>query len=528
LKSTACIRAAALALFCSGCTHSTVSLRAAPHVLRIADWSEPASLDPLLAHDQETIGLDQLFVQTLVGLSRDGRLVPILVTEVPSRDNGGISADGRTIVYHLLHGVRFADGVPLTSRDVAFTFAAILDPHNPVLSQDAYRRIESLKTPDPHTVIIRLRSPWNAAVSELFAQSDFAFGILPAHAFSGSAVTGAPWENHAFGSGPFRVTEWRRGDRIVLEANPYFRPRPKLKRIEIVMIPNVDSVVVALRAAEVDAARLPPIEAAQVRLTPALHLISTPINGVDYLALQTTLPPTSDVRVRRAIADALDARLIYKAYHGLYAPAGAFLPPVLAWHDAALPPFVQNEAAAAAELDAAGWRIRGADRFKNGAPLSVLIVSQAGFSGEFAAIVQRELETAGIRAAIKTFPASAFNGPTGPLRTGAFNVGAFGWIGGGDPEQSVTFACSQIGQNGNNVSRYCNKRFDAAFEDQAVTPSTRQRVADFMTMQRLVYNDLPVVPLDYLRFYDAVDGRVSGFARNMLGYPVNAEEWDAR
>jgi peptide/nickel transport system substrate-binding protein len=481
----------------------------------------------LLAHDQDTIGFDLLFVQTLVGISRSDRIVPVLVTRVPSRGNGDVSRDGRTIVYHLRKNVRFADGVPLTSRDVAFTFKAIMDPRNPVLSEDAYRRIESLTTPDRYTVVVRLRSPWNAAIAELFAQSDFAFGILPAHAFTGTNVVGAAWEGHAFGSGPFRVAQWRRGDRVVLEVNPYFRPRPKLKRIEIIMIPNLESVVVALRAREVDVARLPPIEAAQVPSIPGIQLRSTPINGLDYLALQTASPPTNDKRVRRAIADAIDARVIAKAYHRLYEPAGAFLPPVFGWHDAELAPFTQNEAAANSELESAGWRRSGAYRLKNGTTLSALIVSQAGFSGEFAAIVQRELEAVGIRAPIKTFPASVFNGPQGPLRTGGFNVGTFGWIGGGDPEQSVTFACNQIGPNGNNVAHFCDKRFDASLQDQATTANDRLRAADFIAMERLVYDELPIIPLDYLHYYDAVAERVHGFARNMLGYPIDAQEWSA-
>jgi ABC-type transport system substrate-binding protein len=256
--------------------------------------------------------------------------------------------------------------------------------------------------------------------------------------------------------------------------------------------------------------------------------VTTPINGMDYLALQTTAPPTDDPRVRRAIRDALDLVVIEKAFHRLNPPGGAFLPPVLPWHDASLASISQNDAAAASELSAAGWREEGAGRTKAGAPLDVLIVSPSGVSSEFATIVQRELSAVGMRATIKTFPAAEFNGPDGPLRTGRFNIASQGWIGGGDPEQSVTFACSQIGPDGNNISRYCDRRFEAAFEDQAVTPDQRRRASDFRTMQRIVYRDLPAIPLDYLRYFDAVNVRVTGFARNMLGFPINAPDWDAK
>jgi peptide/nickel transport system substrate-binding protein len=175
-------------------------------VLFIADNVDPTSLNPLLAHDQDTIGYDLLVTQTLVGLSADNRLVPVLVTRVPSRVNGDVSPDGRTIVYHLRRGIRFADGAELTSADVGFTYRAIVDPRNPVESVDAYRRIAALQTSDRYTVVVRLHRPWNAAVAELFAQADFAFGILPAHAFATTDIRRGAWDQRPFGTGPFRVT----------------------------------------------------------------------------------------------------------------------------------------------------------------------------------------------------------------------------------------------------------------------------------------------------------------------------------
>src|SRR5262249_51783404 len=154
--------------------------------------------------------------QTLIGLSADNRDVPILVTRIPSRRNGDISADGMRITYHLRADAHFADGVPLTSADVAFTYRAIFDPRNRTVSVEPYRRIASLTTPDAHTVVIRLRAPWNAAVRVLFAQADYVYGILPKHAFADTKVVGTPWEDAPFGTGPFRVKKWLRGDRIVL------------------------------------------------------------------------------------------------------------------------------------------------------------------------------------------------------------------------------------------------------------------------------------------------------------------------
>lgn len=486
----------------------------AAHVLRIADLSDPSSLDPLLAHDQDTIGYDLLVNQTLVGMDAQNRLVPVLVERIPSRANGGISGDGKTIVYRLRKSVRFADGVELTSADVAFTYRAIMDSRNPVLSQDAYRRIASLSTPDRYTVVIRLKRPWNAAVSDLFAQSDFAFGILPAHAFASTALQHAAWEQHPFGSGPFRVTQWRRGDRVVLEPNPYFSPKPKLTRIELRMIPDRGSALVALQARDVDVAPILPQSIAQVERTAGLRVLRTPENATEWLTLQTSRGASKDLRVRHAIALALDAAALEKAYQTAYPRAAAFLPPVLPWHDPNIQPYPHDMPAARALL--------------GGKTVEALLVLASGNAMwlRMATVVQQELAPAGIRVTIKTFPTTLFNAPDGPVRNARFTIAIDGWLGGADPEQSIVFTCSQATVNGDNISRYCDPRFEALFADQQTTNNSARRMADFLAMQKLVHDALPVIPIYYEVYFDGLSSRVRNFARNMLRFPVAPETWD--
>ena len=484
------------------------------HVLRIADLSDPSSLDPLLAHDQETIGYDLLICQTLVGMDAHNRLTPVLIQRVPARRNGGISADGKTIVYHLRKGVRFADGVELTSRDVAFTYRAIMDARNPVLSQDAYRRISALSTPDRFTVVIRLKHAWNAAVSDLFAQADFAFGILPAHAFASTALQHAPWEQHPFGSGPFRVVQWRRGDRVVLESNPYFSPKPKLARIELRMIPDRGSALLALQARDVDVAPILPQSIAQTQSTSGLRVLRTPENATEWLTLQTSRGPAKDLSLRRAIAQALDIAGLEKAYQSAYPRAGAFLPPVLPWHDGNINAYAHDLPAARALL--------------GGKSIDALLVLASGNAAwlRMATVIQQQLAPAGIRVTIKTLTTTLFNAPDGPVRNGRFTIAINGWLGGADPEESIVFSCSQSGVNGNNISRYCDRRFEALFADQQTTRSASRRMADFVAMQRLVHDALPVIPIYYEVYFDGLNAQVRGFSRNMLRFPVEPELWD--
>ena len=468
-----------------------------------------------------------LVTQTLVGLDARNRLVPILVRRIPTRANGEISPDGRTIRYALRRNVRFADGQALTSADVAFTLRAILDPRNPVLSQDAYRRIASLQTPDAHTVVVHLKRPWRAAVRELFAESDFAFGILPAHAFASTVLAHAAWENHAFGTGPFRVKHWQRGGRIVLERNPYFSPRPKLDRIVLQMMPDINSSFVALRTGEIDMMTLDTDQVAQARALPGIRVQTTLVNGVMWLTLQSASGPTADERVRRAISDALDVGEIERRYHSLFPRAASFIPAVMGVAVPGLNPPHRDRPEAARLLDLAGWPLVQGVRMRNGEPLRLLFVTQPGSLAGIEPIVQRQLQAIGIQTEIKSFTPTTFNAPTGPIRTGHFGISADAFIGGSDPEQSVVFACSQIGVDGNNIARFCDPSFDRLYADQASAPEARRR-ADFESMERLIALRRPIVPLNDLVEFDALSTRVHGFARNMLEYPVSPEAWDVR
>jgi peptide/nickel transport system substrate-binding protein len=508
------------------------ALRAGPaHVLRIAYAGDPASLVPLIAIDQEIIAIDTLFCQTLVGLSAENRDVPILVTRIPSRHNGDISPDGTRITYHLRRDARFADGVPLTSADVAFTYRAIFDPRNRATSVEPYRRIVSLQTPDAHTVVIRLRAPWNAAVRVLFAQADYVYGILPKHAFADTKVVGTSWENAPFGSGPFRVQSWLRGDRIILVPNPYYRPRPKLERIELRIVPNLNSNFVALQSGAVDVGTLTPENVAQAARVPGLHVLRVPENATRLLYMQTRAGPTRDRRVRRAIANALDYPALAGAWRNEFPAAGSFLPPAIVhWKSVTIRPYTHDPSAADKGLDAAGWRLRRGVRYKNGIPFTGLIGvnSEDPINVRIATLVQAQLAAAGLQLSIKSNPVRIWFSPEGLLRNGKAAIVGETWVGGSDPEQSLNFRCVQAVKGDENHSFYCSQRFEALFNDQARTPNEPERERAFNAIQLLIHDDVPVIPLYYEDRLIGLSDRVSGYMLNMLWIPVDPEAWDAR
>ncbi|MFN2449855.1 MAG: ABC transporter substrate-binding protein [Candidatus Baltobacteraceae bacterium] len=122
---------------------------------------EPDSLNPLVSTSTDLYNLSHLYMSLLVESDARGRLVPEIASAVPTMQNGGISPDGRTIVYHLRRNVRWQDGVALTARDVLFSYRAAIDPRNNVPTRVGYTDVFSVSAPDAYTVVVRMRRPFS-------------------------------------------------------------------------------------------------------------------------------------------------------------------------------------------------------------------------------------------------------------------------------------------------------------------------------------------------------------------------------
>src|SRR5579862_7735144 len=197
--------------------------------LRIGISTEPNSLSPLLALNDYEQFVDRLIFDVLVTVDAGGRrLVPRLATQVPTLANGGISKDGLTITYHLRRNVRWHDGVPFTSKDVVFSWHAVLNPANNVLSRRGYDQVASMATPDDYTVVMHMKRLYAPAIDTIFGESDTPFCILPAHLLAQYPnLNQVPFNAAPVGTGPFKFARWLRSDRIVLTANAsYFRGAP--------------------------------------------------------------------------------------------------------------------------------------------------------------------------------------------------------------------------------------------------------------------------------------------------------------
>lgn len=484
-----------------------------PHEMTIARTSDPSSLNPLFVVTEADQDLTQLYTEPLVGLSSQIKLVPVVASRIPSVQNGDISPDGRTIIYHLRRDERFSDGVRLTSKDVAFTYRAILDPSNPVSQSQPYRIVQRLDTPDAYTVVLRLRRRWSAAVAVLFV----GYGILPAHAFATTHVSHAAWNECPFGSGPFRVARWDRGTQLVLTPNPYARRRPRLKRLTIKIVSDQNTELSLLRTHAVDVAyQISTEQAIQARAISGVRLVRTEANGIAFILFNTQRAPTNDLKVRRALIEAIDQRAIArKVFGGFWPLATTELAPKLWAHDPSIPAPAYDPKAAASILRAKGPQ------------LVVSYVTESSAAREVATIVQEELAMVGVRAVLRAYPrAMFFSFPNGIYYGGRFNLALSGWYGGPDPEQSEVFTCDRRAPDGSNVTRWCDPRYDRMFFEQSDALDRRVRTKILYKMQQMIHNAGLFVPLVYGGSISGTNPAVRGWPPNMVYDFSNSEDWD--
>ena len=357
------------------------------------------------------------------------------------------------------------------------------------------------------------------------------YGILPSHAFASTDVSRVPWNDHPFGTGPFRVVQWRRGEEIVLEPNPYAWRKPHLKRLVLKIVPDRNTTLLLFQTHAVDVDDyLNNDQVADNRAALGSTLVRTPKNHIAYALFQMKRFPTDDPLVRKALTEAIDtAGIARKVYHGLWPLATTELPAVLWAHDASVRPYGFDPQAAERDLDAAGWRRSGATRTKGGKPLAIDIAYEGPSpDGRSAAtVIQENLSRVGVDAAVRGYPTNVFYDiPNGVYYGGRFNLAVSGVYGGQDPEQSEFWTCDRVAPNGPNTARFCDPAYDALFVKQSQLTDRRARQAVFDQMQRIIARSAVFVPLVYRGDYSAVNPAVRGWAPDMLFENGNSNDWD--
>jgi len=519
--SAAVVAAAVATAGCSRVSSSATPPVAGPKILRIVGAQEIDNLNPLLSNDIYSIDCSMFWAGYFFDLDEKGRLVPELAAEVPTLANGGISRDGLAITYHLRKGVAWQDGAPFTARDVAFTFAAVMNPANNVASRTGFDRVRDVRIIDDHTIRFDLKEPYGAAVDTLFAPSADPIAILPAHLLAKYPdLNHVPYNLKPVGTGPFIVDSWEQGTGVRMHANPhYWRGRPKLDGVDFLTIHDDDTMLVMMRTGEADLYyKIPDGQVLDIAGIGGAHEIVTPFVGYYYLLFNVREAPLDDLRVRQAISYGIDKRrVVADISHGTGTVATADQPPWLWADDPHVPQYDADPAKARALLDADGWKA-GPDgiRVKDGRRLSIAIATQAGSQDgvDFEGLFAQWMRAIGVEVEVKNYPTDllyATYGAGGIISSGKYDVAFVDWYNGIDPDDSIQWMCGYQPPNGQNYARWCDPRFDAAERAALATSDETQRKAAYARAQERLAAGVPGDFLYFIGRVDLVSDRLTGY-----------------
>jgi len=252
-----------LALF-AGCSRADVTTTAKTGnswtrhgVLRFAENQDARSLNPMLATSALVGDLSMFLFSYAVRYDDKGDPVPDALSEIPTLENGDVSRDGLTLKYKLRPNILWHDGVPLTSKDLWFSWTCVMNRHNNVITTDGYKDIASIDYSDPHVAVIHMKKIYTPFLQQIFGVNGNTV-ILPEHLLAKvndekGSFNNAPYQSAPVGSGPFKFVSWQRGSTVRMEAFPgYFRGKPKLNEVIFSIMPDENTMVTQLRTHEID------------------------------------------------------------------------------------------------------------------------------------------------------------------------------------------------------------------------------------------------------------------------------------
>lgn len=507
------------------------------HHLRIGVVRDIDTLNPLLSTQLAVTDLAQLVFSGLIRYDADGNPIPDAAEAVPTRRNGGISRDGKTITYRLRRGVIFSDGVPLTADDVVFTWRAIVDARNNVPNHFPYDLAQSVVAKDPRTVVVRLRAP-SAAFVAFFMRCGTQGSILPRHLLEGKGdLNRDPFGRRPIGSGPFVVERYQPGVAVELARNPRWwgRSPPGLERITYRIIPNENSLLVALRTHEIDLYQYAPEQQyRELQAIPGVRVTARPVASYEHVAFNTRRPPFDDVRVRQAAAHAIDWEALQRTvYLSVDLPGVTDIFPRSWAFDPSVTPYAHDLSAAATLLDAAGWR-QGPDgiRVRDGKRLAITLRTVAGVIPRQNAevLLQQQLRAAGFDVQILNAPANLLFAPVsagGLLARGEFDAAIYGWTEAPDPsDDEQTLAPDRVPPYGVNFTGLRDPEIGRLQRAGASVYERARRKPFYVALQRREHALVPFETIVWRANINAMNDDLAGFRPAVAVSDFwNAWEW---
>jgi len=528
--------ACALALF--GCTRvdqgapGTRHPWTQPGLLRLASTEEPDALNKLFANSDAADQVASLLFAPVLRYDDRGEYLPELVTVVPSLANGGIARDGKTIVLHFRRGLVWSDGAPLDARDLRFTWQAVMNDRNNTRLRSGWDDIAAIDLPDVHTAVVRLRAPY-AAILGIFALGGAGYPPLPAHLLAALPdINHARFNEHPISSGPWLLTAWHHGSSLEFAANPrYWRGPPKIARLSYRIIPNSDTLLAALRTHEIDVD-----DSVTENQIDALHdlqgIAATKrlVANWRHVAMNCAKPTLADVRVRRAIALAVDwDRMNQTIYHGYNERATSDIVPG-SWAAPVIPAWPHDPAAARRLLDDAGWRA-GPDgiRRRGGTRLAIAISTTTAKQSNVQAEVQmqQQLRAVGIDLTIKNYPTSMLFARNGPLYGGTYDLSLTIDTNAPDPDNEGSWSGAFIPPKGANTTFLNDPVITATSHEAATVIDRARRKALYQREEERIHALVPAIFLYWQVAYAAYNSDLKNYKpAQYISSNWNSWEWE--
>jgi peptide/nickel transport system substrate-binding protein len=442
--------------------------------------NSPTSLDPRIGTDAQSEHIYSLIFDTLVRRDAHFNVQPWLAQswETP---------DPLTYIFHLRGGVHFHDGRPLTSKDVQWTIASILNGSIPTVKSQTYRNVARVDAPDPLTVVFHLKT---LDVSLLWNLSDGAIGIIP-------AGSGRDFGQHPIGSGPYRFVSQEQDKDVVIARNPsYWAAVPAIGEVRFSVVPDAITRALELQKGSADVAvnALTSDQVYALRNDQRIAIETGPGTILNYISFNTRDPLLKDVRVRQAIAYAINRPLIIHTLWRDRARLAESLLPMDHWAwNGKVQTHTYDPAKSNALLDAAGFQ-----RGKDGIRFHLTIkTSTDETSRTLAVVMQQQLRDVGIALDVRSFEFATFYAD---IAKGAFQLYTLRWLGGNEDPDIFRYAYATASEppHGANRGFYNNPALDALFARLAETPAQPDRVPLYAQVQQIVANEVPAINLWYL------------------------------
>ncbi len=485
---------------------------AKPKVITIIFTQEPDNLNPYYSGMWFALTLRDLYLANgLLTYNDKNEPIPWIAKEIPSLENGGISADGKTLIFKLRDDVKWSDGTPLTAEDYVFSWKMIMADSNIIQSRDPFDvAVESVEAPDPYTLVVKFYEPYAPWQAKIFSNV-YATNALPKHILEpvfqkDGTLDNADWNRRpTVGVGPFLFKEWESGSHLIFEANPNFwLGKPKVDQIFIRIVPDDAAQVAAIKAGNTDIgvfisyADIPDLQALG---TVDLPKVSSGYKESWFFNLSTREdktkghPAIQDPNVRRAVVMAVDRNKICQdLLYGMTTPAITF------WDgtplaDPALKGIPYDPEGAKKLLDEAGWNV-GADgiREKGGVKLKLRYATTVReVRKNTQVIVQQMWKEVGIASELINHSSDIMwnsYGDGGPIATGGYDVAEWSTNPAFPDPDTATWLCKEVPSDenpaGGNWQFLCDEELDALFAQQMSTVDTEARIKIFYDIAKVI------------------------------------------